>query len=305
MRQLWMELRTLAKGAMDLCFHSVVIALSAGVAFSLPSAARFLGRDFLGYWSQIENDKVSLVTIEVALAMLLIACTNYLRRSIRDRKLAEMAAHTGLAYFFPTRNRLAENRMKKLKYAHGQVRNIMLIGSTGHRTFVDPKGDLHFVLKNCMEGKILLLNPHSDAARARARALGHVDSVTDGFPEQVAKSIAFLKQLKAAQKSIKLKLYADPPHVKLAILGDHMWLQHYHPSRDAHSMPEYVFRHNQDELGLYPLFYQYFVKRWESPEIPEYDFATDELVYRDSAGNVVNRKSFSLEKEKRGAAVLN
>ena len=305
MRQLWMELRTLAKGAMDLLFHSVVIALSAGVAFSLPSAARFLGRDFRGYWSQIENDKVSLVTIEVAVAMLLIACTNYLRRSIRDRKLAEMAAQTGFAYFFSNRNGLAESRIKKLKYAHGLVRNVMLIGSTGYRTFVDPKGDLHSVLKNSMEGKILLLNPHSDTARARARALGHLVSGNESFREQVAKSITFLKQLKAAQKSIKLKLYADPPHVKLAILGDYIWLQHYHPSLDAHSMPEYVFHHNQDELGLYPLFYQYFIKRWESPEIPEYDFETDELVFRDSAGNVVGRKSFGLEGEKREAAVFN
>jgi hypothetical protein len=304
-KHLWMELRTLAKGAMDLLFHSVVIALSAGIALSLPLAASFLGREFLGYWSQIENDKVALVTIEVAVAVLLIACSNYLRRSIRDRKLAEMAAHTGFAYFFPNRNRLAESRIKKLKYTHGLVRNIMLIGSTGYRTFVDPKGDLHSVLKNCMEGKILLLNPHSDTARARARALGHWAGGNEYFLEQVAKSITFLKQLRTAQKSIKLKLYADPPHVKLAILGDYIWLQNYHPSRDAHSMPEYVFHHNQDELGLYPLFYQYFIKRWESPEIPEYDFETDELVFRDSAGNVVARKSFSLDEEKRGAAVLN
>lgn len=305
MRQLWTELRTLAQGAMELVYHSVVIALSAGLALSLPSVASFLGRDFLGYWSQIENDKVALVTIEVAVAVLLIACTNYLRRSIRDRKLAEMAAHAGFTYFFSRRTRLAESRIKKLKYTHGLARNIMLIGSTGYRTFVDPKGDLHAVVKTCMEGKILLLNPHSDAARARARALGHFDSGNEPFLEQVAQSIAFLKQLKAAQKSIKLKLYSDPPHLKLAILGDDMWLQHYHPSRDAHSMPEYVFHHNQDKLGLYPLFYQYFIKRWENPEIPEYDLETDELVFRDSAGNVVGRKSFSFEVERREVGVFN
>lgn len=305
MRQLCTELRTLAQGAMELVYHSVVIALSAGLALALPSVAGFLGRDFLGYWSQIENDKVALVTIEVAVAVLLIACTNYLRRSIRDRRLADMAAHAGFTYFFSKRNRLAESRIKKLKSAHGLVRNIMLIGSTGYRTFVDPEGDLHDVLKNCMEGKILLLNPYSDAARARARALGQLDDGNEQFVEQVAKSIAFLKQVRATQKSIKLKLYADPPHVKLAILGDHIWLQNYHPSLDAHTMPEYVFHHNQDEIGLYPLFYQYFIKRWESPEIPEYDFETDELVFRDSAGNVVGRESFSLEGENTEAAVLN
>jgi hypothetical protein len=30
--------------------------------------------------------------------------------------------------------------------------------------------------------------------------------------------------------------------------------------------------------------------RWEDPAIPEYDLETDELVYRDSAGNEVGRE---------------
>src|SRR3989475_10622581 len=100
--------------------------------------------------------------------MLLIACTNYLRRSIRDRKLAEMAAQTGFAYFFSNRNGLAESRIKKLKYAHGLVRNVMLIGSNSYRTVVDTKGDLHSVLKNSIEGKILLPQPHRDTTWTRS-----------------------------------------------------------------------------------------------------------------------------------------
>lgn len=50
-------------------------------------------------------------------------------------------------------------------------------------------------------------------------------------------------------------------------------------------MPEYVFSQNHNDYGLYTLFYQYFTKRWESPEIPEYDLETDELVYRASNGD--------------------
>jgi len=62
-------------------------------------------------------------------------------------------------------------------------------------------------------------------------------------------------------------------------------------------MPECVFKHTRDDLGLYAMFYQYFIKRWESPEIPEYDFETDELVYRGSNGNIARRERFLLEAE--------
>jgi len=85
--------------------------------------------------------------------------------------------------------------------------------------------------------------------------------------------------------------------VKLAILGDAIWLQHYHAGLDIHMMPEYLIQHNHNEYGLYTLFYQYFTKRWESPEIPEYDFETDELVYRETNGNEIRRELFPMKAE--------
>jgi hypothetical protein len=208
-----------------------------------------------------------------------------------------MAEDAGFAYFFPTRRPFTQRRIRRLKKRHGLARNVMVIGSTGGRTFADPKGDLNEVLKHCQEAKIMLLNPCSEAARVRARAILAPDITAESFQEQVIRAIGFLKQLKAAQKSIRLKLYADPPHVKLAILGDHIWLQHYHASRDVHVMPEYVFRHNHGDHGLYTMFYQYFIKRWESPEIPEYDLETDELVYTESNGVVIRREPFGAESE--------
>jgi hypothetical protein len=83
--------------------------------------------------------------------------------------------------------------------------------------------------------------------------------------------------------------------VKLAILGNAIWLQHYHTGLGVHSMPEYLFRQNQNDYGLYTLFYHYFTKRWESPEIPEYDLETDELVYRGSNGNERRRELFPMK----------
>lgn len=58
-------------------------------------------------------------------------------------------------------------------------------------------------------------------------------------------------------------------------------------------MPEYVFRHTQQDHGLYALFYQYFVKRWENQEIPEYDLETDELIYKSMKGIEERREPFN------------
>jgi hypothetical protein len=81
----------------------------------------------------------------------------------------------------------------------------------------------------------------------------------------------------------------------MVILGDYLWLQHYHADLDVQTMPEYVLRHNRKDHGLYTLYAHYFEQRWESAEIPEYDLETDELVYRTRAGSEIRRERFESE----------
>jgi len=290
--QLRTNLRESLKGTAEVLYHIVVVALSAGVALLLPHAANFVAQHFLSYWSAIESDKVALVAIEITVAVLLIACINCLRRSVKNWKLAEAAARAGLMNVFSTRGALARRKIRKLKIGHGRAKHVMVIGSTGYNTFVDPKGDLHSGIWKCLEAKIMLLNPYSEAAQARARAILGSNVTPEALAEEVERSIELCKRLKAGQKSVRLKLYSDPPIVKLAILGDSIWLQHYHTGLDVHMMPEYVFRQTQNDYGLYTLFYQYFTKRWDSSEIPEYDLETDELVHRGSNGNEIRREKF-------------
>jgi hypothetical protein len=71
----------------------------------------------------------------------------------------------------------------------------------------------------------------------------------------------------------------------------------YHTDLDVQTMPEYVFPHNRKDHGLYNLFYQYLIQRWDNPEIPEYDFDTEELVYRGHNGTVVIAQQFGIGKE--------
>ncbi len=171
----------------------------------------------------------------------------------------------------------------------------MVIGSSGHGTFVDQVGDLSTVLEKCLGAKILLVNPYSQEASKRIQAIGHPDLTLENYRADVRQSIELLKRLKAIGKAVKLKLYSDPPLIKLVILGDYLWLQHYHTDLDIQSMPEYVLQHNLKGHGLYTLCYQYFVQRWESTRIPEYDLDTDELVYRGRNGGEVRRVRFGPE----------
>lgn len=280
------------KASVPIFYHIVVVALSAGIALSLPSIVRFISRNFLLYWSLIENDKLFLIAVEIAVAVLLIFFFYYIGRSWKNSRISQMVRGAGMAYFSARNGFLARRRIRKLKERQGFARDVMVIGSTGFRTFVDPKGDLHRVLNDCRDAKIMLLHPDSGGASLRSKAILHPGVTPESFREQISKSIELLKGLKRVQKNVRLKLYEDAPFLKLAILGDHIWIQHYHAGLDVQTMPEYMFQHEQNPGALYTPFYQYFLMRWEDPNIPEYDLETDDMIYRDKGGNVIRREKF-------------
>ena len=280
------------KGSTHIFYHILMVGLGAVFVLSLPMAARFVAKQFLVYWSLIENDKLFLISIETISVIFFIFLSAFLRRSWKDRKLSNMARAAGMVLVAPAKGFFAKRRIRKLKENQGITRDVMVISSTGFRTFVDPKGELHQVIQNCREAKIMLLNPYSDGAIVRTKSIPDPDVTPESFREQIRKSIHFLKSLKAAQKNVKLKLYPDPPFLKMTILGDYIWLQHYQPGLDVQMMPKYVFKHDSNIGSLYFPFYQYFMGRWNNPEIPEYDLETDQLVYRDGTGNEVKREKF-------------
>lgn len=284
----WFTVLTFLRQAGGSLYHIVIVALSAGIALLLPSGAR----QFLSFWSHVKNDKFSIICMEMTVAILLIAGLSYIHRSFRDRAIAAVATGAGLVSFFPRRTRGAQQHIKQLKEEQGSGRTIMAIGSSGYGTFVDQVGDLSSVLDKCLGAKILLVNPNSPEASARIQAIGHPEYTLAAFREEIRQSIVLLKRLKAMGKAVKLKLYADTPLIKMVILGDYLWLKHYHADLDIQNMPEYVLRHNRKDHGLYTLYAHYFEHRWESTEIPEYDLETDELVYRSRSGKEIRRERF-------------
>jgi hypothetical protein len=265
--------------------HIAMVGLSAALALSLPVAVTFVARQFLLYWSRIGNDKVFFLSVEIILTVGFIFLSAAIQKSWRDRKLSNMARAAGMVFVTPAKGFFTKRKIRKLKESQGLAREVMVISSTGYRTFVDSKAELHQVIQNCREAKIMLLNPNSEGAVARAKGIPDPAVTPESFRKQIGKTIEFLKLLKAAQKNIRLKLYPDPPFLKMAILGDYIWLQHYQPGLDVQRMPRYVFKHDPNIGSLYFPFYQYFLRRWNNPDLPEYDLETDELVYRDAAGN--------------------
>jgi len=180
-----------------------------------------------------------------------------------------------------------------MKKELGFAREVMIIGSTGYRSFVEPEGDLHEAVLHCREAKIMLLDPLREGAVTRARSIPDPEITPEVIRDQIIRSIDFLKGLRAVQKRVRLKLYPDLPLLKLAIIGDYAFLRHYHTGLNVRHMPEYAFRNEPKHGGLYVPFYRYFLSRWQDPKIPEYDLDTDELVYRDETGAETRREQFN------------
>ena len=288
-----LNVRDSLKAATGVGFHVAIIVLSATIAFSLPWAAGSL----LKKWSVIANGKISLLSLEIGVAVFLIILFNFFRQSYHDRQLARMAAWAGLVSFFATRGGNAREKIRKLKEKHGRGRIVKILGSSGYATFVDQVGDLSDLLGNCLGAKILLMNPFSSEASKRVQAVADPNLTLERFRDEVMQSIQLLKRLKAMGKNVKLKLYSEPPLIKLVILGDYLWLQHYHADLDVQMMPEFVFQHQPHHHGLYTVFFQYFNQKWESHEIPDYDLDTDELVYRGVNGREIERVPFFSKSE--------
>jgi len=277
---------------LSLVYHLAVMILSAAIAVTLPFTFSFLAQRLLAYWSTIEDEKVFLASAEIAVALVLVFVFNHARTNWTNRRLSRMARAAGMVHFSSGNGVLSRRMTRRLKERHAFMQDIMIIGSTGARTLADPNGDLRAVIENCRTAKIVLLDPERGAIE-RVRTIGGVEITREGLRTQVEQTIAVLRALPAARQRIRLKLYPEPPLWKLAILGDHAWVRHYHPAIDVRLLPEYVFAHGQDPASLYAAFYQYFVTRWNDPAIPEYDLLSGERVYRERASKELGGVSVS------------
>ncbi len=242
-------------------------------AFLLPKLCEAAGE-----MAAADPRSVSLSLIAVALVLLLAASLV----ALRSQKQALQARSAGLQ---PGTTGSAA--------IEGPDRTLMIIGATG-RSITGSGQPLAAVLRRCTAAKILLLDPREQGAYTRSKSAADPEISIERIREEVANSIDCLRNLRSNGASISLKLYPDAPLFKLVIANNSAVLRHYHPSLNIRVMPEFVFRDAGRHGGLYLPLTRYFLQLWQDPDIPEYDFDADELIYRDQLGAEVLREPFGV-----------
>src|SRR5882762_2264461 len=170
------------------------------------------------------------------------------------------------------------------------ARDACVLTLTGHGTFVDERSPVREVLKSAYEIRVMLVNPVGEGVRRRIESLPPEVTVLS-FHGEIEASIAYLAELRKLGKKVTLKFYDEEPFWKVVVLGDHVWVQHCHHGCELNQQAEYVFalQHHDPRRGLFVPFYTYFLERWNESRHPEYDFDSNQLVYRDVAGNETGR----------------
>ena len=268
--------------------HGVITLLAVAIAFSLPTAARYI---LFEWWPMVESDPSLLLVSEIILASILVLVLNLAKLSWDNRYMVDMAHTAALVYTRKSARGWASRWRERLLLKRlPAVRDAFVLTLTGYDTFVDPASPLRGPLEGVYELRVMLVNPVGEALRRRADSLP-ADITVLSLQTEIEASIAFLAELRKRGTKVALKFYDQMPFWKVAVLGDHAWVQHCHSGFEVSEQPEYVFalQDQNPRQGLFVPFYVYALERWNEADHPEYDFERNELVHRDVAGNETAR----------------
>jgi len=278
-------------GMRQVFFHLCVAVLAIAIAFSLPLGAQYV---LYQWWPIVAQDASLLVATEVGLAATLALLFNFAHVAWEDRHKVRAADLAALVYARRSTNWLARWRERRLIRQLPAVRDAFVLTVTGFDTFADEASLLHAPLAAAYEIRVMLLDPSARGAEKRVNSLPR-DVTLEAYGSEVEASLARLEALRILGKKVTVKFYEQEPFWKVAVLGDHVWVQYCHSGVEVKHEPEYVFALNRDHprQGLFVPFYMYFLDWWDDPRHPEYDLATRELVYRDRLGNETKRVPFA------------
>lgn len=280
-----------ATGLRHALTHVVITLLAVGIAFSMPVVANYI---LFNWWPKVEGDSQLQLFTEIGLAVILVLLFNISkiawdgRRSMRMNKIASLVhARDGAGWISRLQRR---NIHKKLACA----RDVYILSITGHDAFGGENHELQDALEKAYEIRVMLANPYGDGVVSRVQSLDKPEERLQQCRRETEESIAYLRKLAAAGKKISLKLYDGTPFWRLVVIGEYVWVQHYHDGREVQAQPEYVFglQHGNPERGFFAPFYKYFLDQWNEPRYPDFNFDTSELVYRNSDGNEIGRAGF-------------
>src|SRR5712691_3113637 len=257
---------SLWSGLRQILTHGVITALAVAIAFSLPGIANYILNE---WWPEVESNANLLLATEIALASVLAPLM--------------YARNAGAGWWSRRRERALVRQLPG-------ARDAFVLTLTGYDTFVADDSLLRGVIEKAYEIRVMLVNPVGKALRARADSLPPEITVLTLHTE-IEAVIGYLSGLRKFGKTVKLKFYDGEPFWKLVVLGDYVWVQHCHSGFAVKQQPEFVFalQHREPRHGLFVPFYMVFLNQWNDARHPEYDFNTNELVYRDASGKETGR----------------
>ncbi len=275
-------------GLRQILSHGAITLLAVAIAFSLPGVANYILNE---WWPEVQNNANLLLATEVGLASVLALLFNLAkiawdhRRRVLTARLASLvyARNAGAGWWSRRRERALVSQLPA-------ARDAFVLTLTGYDTFVADDSLLRGVIEKAYEIRVMLVNPIGKALRERADSLPPEITVLTLHTE-IEAVVAYLSRLRKFGKKVTLKFYDEEPFWKLIVLGDYVWVQHCHSGFAVKEQPEFVFALQQREPrhGLFVPFYMVFLNQWNDARHPEYDFDTNELVYRDSSGKETGR----------------
>jgi hypothetical protein len=279
-----------SSGIHQVLIHLVITVAAVGIAFSLPVAARYI---LYQWWPKVAEDYNLLLATEVVLAASLVLLFNVARLARENRRKGTLADLASLVHVRSNGSWLARWRERGLLRRLATARDAFILTITGYDTFADAKSPFNALLGGTYEIRVMLLNPYAPGAERRVSTLPE-EITLENFVREVESSIAHLAALRATGKKVALRFYDREPFWKVAVLGDHVWVQYCHSGCEVRSEPEYIFAHNRTHprRGFFAPFYMHFLEQWDDPRNPEYDFDTGQLVHRDAEGREVGREPF-------------
>lgn len=278
-------------GLREVLSHIVITLLAIAIAFALPSAAQFI---LYQWWPQVTNDSNLLLATEVSFAAVLLLLFSSLKKSMENRGFISSAKLASLVYARSNEGWLSRWRERLLFRRLPVTRDAFVLTITGFDTFIHKHSQFRKALESTYEIRVMLLNPVSDGAKVRVSSLPDEHDHHLRFFEEIEESISYLRALRRLGKKVTLKFYDHPPFWKLVFLGEYVWVQYCHGGCDVSGTPEYVFAlpSRNPKRGLFIPFYMLFLEKWNESSHPEFDFDTDELVYRDATGGEIKRTPF-------------
>ena len=284
-----------AEGIHHALAHVVITLLAVGIAFSLPVVAKYI---LFYWWPKVEDNTQLLMITEIGFATVLVLLFNISKIAWDGRRSMHMNKIASLVYAREGRGWTSRRKERDMRKKIASARDVYIMSVTGD-TFSSENSELQKTLDLAYEIRVMLANPCGKGFASRAQSLDDPEAMLEAYRQETEMSIAYLRKLAVVGKKVELRFYEDPPFWKLVVTGEYVWVQFCHDGHEVKTQPEYVFglQHGNPQRGFFAPFYKYFLDQWNDPRHPEFNFETNELVYRNGDGNEIRRVAFSPQAE--------